>query len=60
MRLRGRMGQHRRANVGAAGIKRDGFAWHACREESLRHSPRCPGLLRARLEHEADMQCQYR
>ena len=47
---------HFRAHFSSAGINADRFRWHARGKECRRHPVRRPGLLRARLEDEADLQ----
>ena len=55
IRLRAAAVEDRRADVAAAGIDRDGLARDAGLEERLGHAVRRPRLLRARLEHQADL-----
>ena len=55
IRLRGQCCQHGGADVAQAGIDGDGLLRHAGLDERLRHAIRRPRLLRARLEHQADL-----
>ena len=53
-------GQHRRAHVTPARIDRDSLARNTGLEEGLGHAVRRPRLLRSWLEHEAELEWNYR
>ena len=55
IRLRGHMLQHRGADVAQAGINGNGLFGDAGLHERLGHAVRCPRLLRAGLEDQADL-----